>query len=377
MKLVFLISSLGAGGAERVVTLIANHLVGLNFKVSIITFDSDKKDFYKLNSYIDRHCLNLTMKSGGLFDSLVNTFKRIKKIRCVLKKIQPSIIVSFLDKTNSLAVLSNSFLPSKVFISDRSNPNIALFDSYLKSLLWKFVRKITYCLADGLVVQTNASKHYFVGKVGVRNVEAIPNPVGSLDLMWSNNFDQKIAKFFAFSHKIVALGRLSPEKGFDLLLKAFEIVKSEEKNVALGIIGDGPLAQSLISSVSELDLNQRVFFFGRRENPFPILARSSCFVLSSRFEGFPNSLLEAQSLGLPCVAFNCSYGPSDIIEDGFNGLLVEPENPVLLARAILKVLKDPLLAKKISKNAKKASERFNLHNVCELWLNFILKGSIS
>lgn len=155
---------------------------------------------------------------------------------------------------------------------------------------------------------------------------------------------------------IVGMGRLGREKGFDLLVRASAAVRHPFRVV---LLGEGVEENSLRELVKNLGIGDRVEFAGFRKNPFPYLQKASVFVLPSRYEGFPNSLLEAMALGVACVATRCPTGPEEIIMDGENGLLVPVEDPTALANAIDRLLGDTELRDRLGRAARERAREFD------------------
>jgi glycosyltransferase involved in cell wall biosynthesis len=165
------------------------------------------------------------------------------------------------------------------------------------------------------------------------------------------------------------MGRLDPQKGFDLLLHAFSKVASDFPGVSLVIMGEGPERANLETLAANLSLQTRATMPGRVGNPWPVLSHCDVFVLSSRFEGFPNALLEAMALGSAVISFNCPSGPAEMIRDGVNGLLVEPENPDALATAMAQLLNDDVLRNRLAEAAGSDRERYSISRITDQWEN--------
>jgi glycosyltransferase involved in cell wall biosynthesis len=170
---------------------------------------------------------------------------------------------------------------------------------------------------------------------------------------------------------ITAVGRLTPQKGFPYLLKAVRILLSEGMDCRLAILGRGPEEEQLRNLASDLGIEDSVAFLGFQENPYKYLARSSVFVLSSLYEGFPNALLEAVALGIPSAATRCPTGPEEIITDGVDGILVPPADEKALADAIKRLLLDRDLRDRLSRAGKKRAESFGAEKIVREYENLI------
>jgi glycosyltransferase involved in cell wall biosynthesis len=172
------------------------------------------------------------------------------------------------------------------------------------------------------------------------------------------------------------MGRLSVEKGFDLLIEAFGRVAAHRPDWSLTILGDGPERARLECLAAELHLEYRVSLPGRVADPLPLLADAQAFALPSRYEGFPNALLEAMAAGLPSVAFDCPSGPSDIIADGWNGLLVPAGDVGQLSAALGWLMDNPRERARIGANARDVAVTHAPQRVLCRWSE-LLKGVVT
>ena len=350
MKIAFIISSLGSGGAERVLTLIANYF-SKNNDVTILTF-SNSEPFYPLNNNIKHIKLDLIKKSHNIFETLINSIKRVLLLKKVLKEIDADINISFMTHTNIISIIATKLNRQKIIISE----DIEYF--FYNNRILFLVRKIVYRWADYLVVKTYGDKknYYFLNKIAV-----IGNPLQ--DNLEEFDFDQK-------EKLILAVGRLDRQKGFDNLIKAYSKLNTNWK---LFIAGEGKERKSLINLIKKLGLDSRVILLGNQKDIFNWYKRASIFVLSSRKEGFGNVLIEAMAMGCAVVSFDCPYGPGEIIEDRVNGILVENQNIDKLALAIQELIDNDKLRETLSKEAIKVREKYNIKNIAKRWEEVIKK----
>ena len=351
MKIFFIVSSLNAGGAERVISLMANYWAGLNHNLSIMTISSDKT-FYNLDPKINIIKLGLDRNPESIISGLKANITRIKAIRREIISVKPDIVISFLTQTNIVTTIACKSLSIPVILSERNNPSKEDI-----STIWKIARYFTYRLSDLLVVQTKQVQKFFKS-YGVK-IEIIPNPVRTI-----NTIRIKKEKI------ILAAGRLTPQKGFDLLIKAFAKVSSKEWQLI--ILGDGPERNNLNKLIADLGLINRVQLPGLSKDIDTFFSQASIFVLSSRFEGFPNVLCEAMASGLPCISFNCDSGPSDMIEHNVNGVLVEKENKKALSNAINDLINNEDKRNSLGKKALKITENLNIEKIMKQWENKIV-----
>jgi glycosyltransferase involved in cell wall biosynthesis len=364
LKIAFLIGMLGAGGAERVMTLLCNALQADGHFVSLWTFDAVGRDFYALDPRVCRVGFGLLGPRTGIAKLGAN-LRIVQRLRIELRSERPDVLVSFITQANVLALLAAIALNTPVVISERIDARI-----HRDPLPWRALRRVLYRRAACLVVQTNALRPWANELVGEQRVTTIPNPVAPVA---SGQAVERSEQSSAFS--IVAMGRLVRHKGFDLLLQAFALVAPQFAGASLTIYGEGPERDALQAHARRLGLVDRVSFPGRVQNAAEALAAASLFVLSSRYEGFPNVLTEAMSLARPVVAFDCPSGPAEIIRHELDGLLVPAEDVQALAAAMTRVLSDAELRKRIALRAAEVNERFSQQRVLEQWLR-VLEGSV-
>ena len=208
-------------------------------------------------------------------------------------------------------------------------------------------------------------------KVDLARLETavIPNPV-DLDLVRASAGaagDRAAGR----APVIVTVGRLSPQKNQELLLRAFARLAPGAR---LEIVGDGPERGALEAAAARLGIAGAVTFHGRRPNPHAITARADVFVLPSRIEGCPLALVEALAIGCPAVATDCAPGPRSILEDGRVGMLVPPDDPAALAGALEELLADAALRADMSRRARARAEAFGIPAVTERWLEFLARA---
>lgn len=348
MKIQFIISSLSSGGAERVLSNLANHL-SKKHEITIVTF-SCEEPFYFLSENIQLIKLDLLKKSKNIFDSVKNTIDRIFTLRKIMKGLEPDVNISFMTHTNILSIIAAKLTTQKIIVSERT---IYDFDD---SRILNFFRRVTYPFCDYLIAQTQADKqHYHF----MNNVQVIYNPI-SLDCIEKKK-KQKI---------ILAVGRLDKQKGFDNLIYAFS--KLQNNDWTLCIAGDGEEKNNLEHLAKTLNV-LNIEFLGNRKDIYDWYAKSSIFVLSSKKEGFPNVLLEAMANSCAVVSFDCPSGPAEIIEDGKNGILVENQNIEKLTEAMQRLINDDNLRETFSKEASKAIEKYSIIIIGDYWENIIQK----
>lgn len=353
--ILLVISSLSAGGAERVMSIMANYWAERGEDVTLLTLAEVGDDFYSLNPYVKRVGLGLLFPTTGVVSAIRTNILRIKAIRQVINDVQPEVIISFLDRTNVLTLLAAKRTGIPGIVSERIDPSQMAI-----GLIWSFLRRKTYKDAKFVIVQTNRIAIWVAENIG-GNVAVIPNPV------LPDNDKSNIIEKLLYKHNIVAMGRFDYQKGFDLLLKAFVHIASRYPEWGLTIVGDGEMKNEISNLVCNLNLEYQVNLPGRVERPWTQLGNADIFVLSSRFEGFPNVLLEAMACGVPPISFDCPSGPAEIITNNYNGILVPPENVEALALAIERLILQPEERLRLSENAKKVVNNYSLDQIMDHW----------
>jgi len=251
--------------------------------------------------------------------------------------------------TNLLTIVATSGLGMRCVVSERVNPAGHSYGN-----LYDIFRTLLYRKADAVVAQTHEIANWLRCATSA-NIVTIPNFIVRSPVNCLNGRLQQV----------VAVGRLAHQKGFDLLITAFSMLAKDFPEWTLLILGEGPERNSLQSLIDHYSLQSQVELLGFVDNPLDILQISSIAAQPSRFEGFPNALLEAMASGLPTVA---SYtAGSMLIDDGVNGLLIPPEDVDALANALRKLMGDPELRSQLGKAALQVKETYSQDKVMMLW----------
>jgi GalNAc-alpha-(1->4)-GalNAc-alpha-(1->3)-diNAcBac-PP-undecaprenol alpha-1,4-N-acetyl-D-galactosaminyltransferase len=352
-RLTAVISSLEAGGAERMMALLTGAWVERGWEVTLLTMAGPtQEDFFEVDRRVDLRHLDLYRRSHGGLDAVVSNLRRVRVLRGAIRSSQPDVVLSFMVATNVLTILASIGLRTPVVVEEHTDPSVHTLRSP-----WRFLRRMTYPLAAS-VIALSPPALAALGPSRGRNGRVIPNPVMPPPPGMVSPSDPPA---------IVAIGRLAPEKGFDLLLAAFARVATLHGDWRLEIWGEGPERAALERLRDSLGLSDRVVLPGRTREPYHVLRRASLFVLSSRREGFPTVLGEAMSCGLPVVSVDCPSGPRQLIRDGIDGLLVPPEDVRALADAMERIMLDRSFARDLSSRAPMVVERFALPTVLERW----------
>lgn len=366
MKIFLFIGSLTSGGAERITVLLGQHWTTCGHDVVLVTMNSKEQDFYSLDSSVRR--ISLEGSGNGRIDKIRSIVIGLIRLRREIKEHKPDALVSMMTSSIVLGIVASMGLTVRVYGSERNYP------AYQKiNPVWAVLRRLLYRFADGHIAQTKKTAVWLKANTGARNVKVIPNPVA-----WPiEKFNPKVCPEIVFRTErkiLLAVGTKPIQKGFDLLLKAFFNLTSiypEWDLVILGIdpkshasIGGGAPVQKLAEN---LGITKRLFLPGKVGNTIDWYQRADLFVLSSRYEGIPNVLLEAMASGCPSIAFDCDTGPSEIIVNGVNGVLIPPENIEALSNGLALLMDNKSLRAKYGQKGMKVRETFSVAKIIGLW----------
>jgi glycosyltransferase involved in cell wall biosynthesis len=359
-KLFFAINSLNGGGAERVISNLGNYFYKRGYDVTMVCLN-DAKPAYFLEEGIKIISLINTDRSEHVPYRIYYGGVTFFKLLNLLISEKPNCVVSFMTSANLWVGLTCTILGTPYLVSERVTPD------YTVNRLNYFLRRLSasiYSKSKAIVVPSKGMIDGFRKNKSFRrlsNFEVINNPV--------NQFIAPSFKSVYPRKFILSVGRLDHQKGFDLLIDAF--AKLAISDVDLLILGEGDERNNLEHQIKKMNLNERVKLIGFQNNLQDYYKQAELFVLSSRNEGYPNVLVEAMSLGCACVANDCEYGPSDIIEHEVNGLLVQVNNTKHLSEAIKRAMSDPVLKIKMSANAQLINQTNSAQNTFAKWENLI------
>lgn len=361
MKVCIAISTLSSGGAERNACLLANYLAKENL-VTLLTFQKFKKCFYNIDKDINITNLNLLNKNKNFFFKVFNFIRRILILTKYFKKNKPEVVISFLETMNITILISLIFVKDiKVkIISDRNNPKKS--ERPLTIFFFKF---LFYRFCDYLVLQTNeVSENYkFLDK---RKIKIIQNFISEKIKIKRKYIPQK-------KIKIISVGRLEDQKGYDVLLKALKELK-EKVNFSCDIYGKGSLKKKITRTIKSYKLSKHVSLLGVNKNILNLYHKYDIYVLSSKYEGFPNTLLESIAAGIFPIASDCDYGPKEIILKYKTGLIFRTNDSSDLYNKFCLTIKNKSKYFNLSKNLNK-NINFKSYNLNKLgkWKKIIKK----
>lgn len=352
MHLALLISSLDAGGAERVLTDLSYYWVSQGHQVTLFTLAAPTaKPFYAVDVRINLIQLNQAQNESSFFKRMGNILKRVVCLRKALRTLKPDVILSFVDMMNVTTLVASAGLKIPVIVSERIDPHF-----HPIPLLHKKIRAFLYRFAHRVIVQTTNAASYFGNNLqGI--IQIIPNPVKSAK-------DHKIFTFTVQS--IITVGRLTKQKGHTTLIHAFTRLHRQYPGIRLTIYGEGAERNNLQALIHSLNLQEKVALPGTIQKIHQKLSEADLFVFPSLYEGFPNALAEAMAVGLPVIASNCS-GNVDLVRDPINGRLFPVGDVEKLATLMEELLNDPCQRKRLGEQAQAICTRFHPDDVFKLW----------
>lgn len=355
MNICFLVSALNDGGAERVATTLCNAWAERGDAVTLIpTYSGRGTCFYTVSPAVELVCLADVVGVAGR--GAWTYAKRLRALRCLISGRKPDVVISFLSNVNVAAILSCAFLRVPVIVCERVDP------SFRYPWLLTALCKATYRFADVLTVQTESVAGRTVNFYpGLRKVRSIPNPLPEAvaKLEPSRQGKRRI---------LLSAGRLVPQKQPGRLLEAFAEAAPHFPEWDLHIYGDGPLRDELEQQAEATGARNRIVFNGATASLWEAMAGADAFAMVSRYEGFPNALLEAMGIGLPCVVFDCPSGPREITRNGEDALLVPLDDHNALVAALGKLMGSEDLRRTLGAQARESvRSRFSLSEVVHKW----------
>ena len=359
MKITFVISSLSLGGAERVLILLAQAFLNKGYQVTLVTFSTKEDDFYTLPLNADRLALGILGNSSSPLNAIINNLNRLSKLRKAICSTKPDIVISFATEINILTIISLLQTGIPVIGTEHCDPKLI---SYGK--IWEKLRRFSYPYAKKIVSVSKGVDNGFEWLSTTKRA-IIYNPFLKIEDHYSQiDFPKGV---YSDKQWIISMGRLTYQKGFDLLLSAFATIAHRYPNWQLIILGKGEQRSELEKLVEYLGLTDKVILPGVIKNPFPILKKAEVFVMASRFEGFPMSHGEAMACGCPIISTDCPSGPREIVRHNIDGILVPTGDVSALAKAMDNLMSNEKERMRLASRAKEVTERFSLTNVIDSW----------
>lgn len=349
-KVSFIITDMSSGGAERVMSLIANYFDKQGIETQILAIKSNRME-YSLNKNVKFNFI------GTSSNPLMRFFIRLYNIR---KETRDSdVVIAFLWHCNVYTILATMFSGKKIIISERSDPNKEMRGKF-RFLKW--FRNMCYHVVDTIIFQTLDAMNYYRGKLYNKGT-VIPNPISPNLPKVYNGIRKK---------RLVAVGRLTEQKNMPVMIEAFARIHKEFPEYTLTIYGEGELKEKLIQQVEKLFLTHAVDFAGFKNNILYEIADAKIFLTSSNFEGISNSMLEGLAMGIPVVATDCPVGGArQFVKTGWNGELVPMNNVSAFENAIRKILVDDDYWKELSNNAINIRKELSIDSIGQEWVKLL------
>lgn len=320
----------GTGGAERVITTVLRYLDRTDLECHLATIQSGAEFLKDVPQDVVIHKLDVSRIRYAL-----------APVIGLIRRIRPNTVLCTVGYANVLLLLARPFLPpgTRLIIREATTPSAFLEHEAANRTLWNFFYRRMYAHADQIICLTDAMKQEFRDRffIPTEKLVRIYNPVDHLLVRDSARSGGN--PYTSNGPNIVAAGRLRPEKGFDVLMNAFSLVRKHVKEVQLTILGEGPGEPGLRQQAFALGLDSGTHFPGFQQNPWCYFAHADLFVLPSRLEGMPNALLEALALDTPVVATNCVEAIRELQSLDDRIITTPPDNPAALAETIISVLK--------------------------------------
>lgn len=377
IKVLFFIPSLEGGGAEKVmIELLSNINRGRIEPVLVMLYDYENSPY---RSSLPKDIKIIVIKRAS--DANLDKLKQYAGFIKTVFEVKPHVVMSMLTHSNIMAISVKLISRIRVIICEHIALGEAIQTKEGTRMLWfstKRLVKLFYRFADKIIAVSEGIKTNLVQEFHItpRNIEVIYNPI---DLNRISELCEIPIQhiFFEDSFPIIcSVGRLVPQKGFDILLRAFRNV-TKEMDARLIILGEGPEKESLSRLVNDLAITEKVSFAGFQKNPYGFISKADIFVLSSRYEGLPMVMLEAMACSTPIISTDCKSGPREILQDGKLGVIIPPEDIDALSTAILKLLRDKGRRERFSSLGKQRVKDFAVEKIVPQYEEMIYKAVFS
>lgn len=348
--IIFIVPTLGLGGMERVVSEMSGHLIKNNYYVSIITLIK-----HTVQYNIDPH-IQLILSDVDYKGTILNKLGILLNLRKSLKQFKSTenIFISFGERFNSLSIIAcRSLQLKKIFVSDRNNPytNNGFINDKLRNLV--------YPLAEGIIAQTGEAENCFRKLNLSKNILVLNNPVKQIQ--YKPNIVQ--------SKNILTVGRLDKLKNHEELIDIFTEIHDDTWNLI--IVGGGELYDKLKSKIDNSPLHSNIFLEGPKSNIDDYLNDAEIFAFTSLSEGFPNVLIEAMSVPLACIAYDCKVGPADIIDNNRNGILIPLKDKKRFIVELKELMNQKEKRERLKNEAIHVRQKYDINTICSQLLSFI------
>ncbi|NYT65746.1 glycosyltransferase family 4 protein [Alcaligenaceae bacterium] len=354
------IHSLKGGGAERVTVDISAYWVQRGYRVTVVTQADANTDKYTLHPKVQRYALGLAGDSKQVIAGVWANLRRVWALRRLIKRERPTIVLGMMTTSSILAIMAARGQPCRVIATEHTHP-----PAQKLSAMWLRLRRWAYPQAMAVVALTSGTASWLENNVPGSRLTVIPNAV-QWPLEWTEPVIEPPAR--QGRYRLLAVGRLHPVKGFDILIQAFTSIARHFPNWDLVILGEGDQRDTLQHQIDDHNMGERISMPGRVGNIGEWYVQSDLYVLSSRVEGLSNTLLESMASGLAPVAFDCATGPREVIRNGIDGVLVNPpEDFEALAAHLSDMMAHPEQRMAYARRSTDVRDRFSTARVMALW----------
>ncbi len=360
MHILFLINSMQAGGAERVTANLANHWSARGHRITIASFVGAETDAYPLDPAVRRIALGGGGASGSAAAALVSNLARVRAVRRCLARTRPDVAIGMMSTAACLLGLAGGAHVGRRIGAEHIHPPMAPLGR-----AWALIRRHAYARLDAVTALTPDGAAWLRRETRARRVVTLPNPV-------MHPLEPGVPRLVPGDHVrphrrlLLSAGRLADQKGFDRLIAAFTRLAPDHPDWDLAILGEGPLRDALAALGARAGPG-RVVLPGRAGNIGEWYGAADVFAMTSIYEGFPMTLLEAMAHGLPVVSVDCETGPRDIIRPGLDGLLVPQDDPDALCAALTGLMADADRRRALGGAAREVRERFSIDRIAAEW----------
>ncbi|MEW6001943.1 MAG: glycosyltransferase [Nitrospirota bacterium] len=373
LTVLFFISSLEGGGAERVMVDILRNFDKNRIEATLVLLYSSENSPYREFLPKDIEIIVARRKS----DSIIQKLKQMTSFVTIVNKRKPDIILSMLTHNNIMALLAGIFFKIKVIISEHSTLSEIIKTREGNKILGlpvTFLVKVFYRFAERVIAVSEGIRSDLIQGFNIRpdKISVIYNPVDLNRIAALSSLPVEHPFFKDAVPLVISVGRFVWQKRFDTLIKAFSLVL-KEIDARLILVGEGPEKEKLEKMVKGLQIEDKVFFTGFLNNPYKFLSKADIFALSSSYEGLPVAILEAMACGVPVISTDCRSGPREILQDGKSGLLVPVGDELSLSEAILTLLKNQPLREKFSRLGRERVNDFSVRKIVRQYENIILR----
>lgn len=348
-KLLFVSPSLTYGGAERVVSILTSELANEGYEVSLILYDKMDKEYQVSSDVLVEYLPHRNKNELGV----LYKFRKLMYLRGLIKRINPDIIIPFLPYPVEHCYYATIGMGIPMVVTVRNNPAVEPYTEKMRKRRNKIARK-----SAGVFLQNMEQMDYFSNDIK-KKCFVIPNPMTKEVLGYECERKRYITKF-------ICVGSFKEQKNHALLISAFEKAAKIKDDIRLDLVGSGKLEPQIARLIKDKGLQDKVHMLGNTSKVAQELVSHDCFVLSSDFEGMPNALMEAMSVGLPCISTKCPTGPSELIGDDERGILVKVGDVDSLSKAMIEVYNNSDTAYRKGALARKYMvEKFSPEQICK------------